>query len=321
MASSTKTRIFFATDIHGSEKCFIKFINAGRFYKANVLILGGDLTGKMLIPVVQRSDGSYSARFLGADHIVKTGGELESLEKRIRDVGYYPYRTDRDELELIEAEPSRLENVFDQLMRESIEKWVNVASERLKNTGVRCFISAGNDDKHSIDPILEASDYAVYPEGKVFSIDDHHEMISCGYSNMTPWRCPRDITEEELERKIDDMAVKVNAMENCIFNLHCPPYGTTIDQAPKLDEEMKPIMTPGGNPMMVPVGSRAVRQAVERYQPKLGLHGHIHESKGTFKIGRTLCINPSSEYTEGILKGFLADLTEKGFADYMFTAG
>ena len=316
-----KTRVFFATDIHGSERCFIKFINAGRFYKANVLILGGDLTGKMLIPLVKQPDGTYSARFLGANHVVKTGGELESLEKRIRDVGYYPYRTNRKEMNVMEANPSSLEEVFDQLMRESIEKWVKLAGERLKNTGIRCFISAGNDDKHSIDSILEASDYAVYPEGKVFSIDEHHEMISCGYSNTTPWRCPRDIAEEELLKKIDDMAVKVKAMESCIFNLHCPPYGTTIDQAPKLDEEMRPVMTPGGILMMVPVGSKAVRQAIERYQPKFGFHGHIHESKGTFKIGRTLCINPSSEYTEGILKGFLADLTEKGFADYMFTAG
>ncbi len=317
----TKTRIFFATDIHGSEKCFMKFINAGRFYKANVLIYGGDLTGKMLIPVVKRPDGTYSAKFLGADYFVKPGGELDSLERRIRDVGYYPYLTDSEEIRLVSADQARLEKIFDQLMRESIQKWLTIASDRLKDTGIRCFISAGNDDKYSIDSILEESDYAVYPEGKVFSIDEHHEMISCGYSNITPWRCPRDITEEELLKKIDDMAAKVKAMDNCIFNLHCPPYGTTIDLAPKLDEELRPIITPGGSPLMVPVGSKAVRQAIERYQPQLGLHGHIHESKGTFKIGRTLCVNPSSEYTEGILKGFLADLTEKGIADYMFTAG
>jgi len=321
MAFSTKIRIFFATDIHGSEKCFMKFINAAKFYKANVLILGGDLTGKMFVPMVKHPDGTYSARFLGASHVIKAGGELESLEKRIRDVGYYPYRTDLEEMTLLEADQARVEKVFDQLMRESIEKWLMVANERLKGTGIRCFISAGNDDKHSIDSILEESGYTIYPEGKVIPIDEHHEMISCGYSNITPWRCPRDITEEELLKKIDDMAANVKAMNSCIFNLHCPPYGTTIDSAPKLDDKMKPVMAPGGSPLMVSVGSKAVRQAIERYRPQLGLHGHIHESKGTFKIGRTLCINPGSEYTEGILKGFLVDLTEKGLTDYMFTAG
>jgi hypothetical protein len=316
-----KTRIFFATDIHGSEKCFMKFINAGKFYKANVLILGGDLTGKMLVPLVKQTDGTYSARFMGANYVFRAGGELDSLEKRIRDVGYYPYRTDNEEIRLLSADPTRVDKIFDQLMRESIKKWLMVANERLKGTGIKCFISAGNDDKYSIDPILEESDYVVYPEGKIVSIDERHEMISCGYSNITPWRCPRDIPEEELLKKIDDMALKVKTMDNCIFNLHCPPYGTTIDLAPKLDEEMRPVITPGGSPLTIPVGSKAVRQAIERYQPQLGLHGHIHESKGTFKIGRTLCINPSSEYTEGILKGFIVDLTEKGIADYMFTAG
>jgi len=317
----TKTRVFFATDIHGSEKCLMKFINAGKFYKANVLILGGDLTGKMLVPLAKQPDETYSAKFLGANYVVKAGGELDSLERRIRDVGYYPYRTDNEEVRLLSVDQTAVDKIFDQLMRESIKKWLMIANERLKGTGIKCFISAGNDDRYSIDPILEESDYAVYPEGKIVSIDEHHEMISCGYSNITPWNCPRDITEEELLKKIDNMAVKVKAMNNCVFNLHCPPYGTTIDLAPKLDEEMRPVITPGGSPLMVSVGSKAVRQALERYQPKLGLHGHIHESKGTFKIGRTLCVNPSSEYTEGILKGFLVDLTEKGITDYMFTAG
>jgi Icc-related predicted phosphoesterase len=275
----------------------------------------------MLVPLVKQTDGTYSVRFMGANYVFRAGGELDSLEKRIRDAGYYPYRTDNEEVRLLSADPTRLDKIFDQLMRESIKKWLMVANERLKGTGIKCFISAGNDDNYSIDPILKESDYVVYPEGKIVSIDERHEMISCGYSNITPWRCPRDIPEEELLKKIDDMALKVKTMDNCIFNLHCPPYGTTIDLAPKLDEEMRPIITPGGSPLTIPVGSKAVRQAIERYQPQLGLHGHIHESKGTFKIGRTLCINPGSEYTEGILKGFIVDLTEKGIADYMFTAG
>jgi Icc-related predicted phosphoesterase len=207
-------------------------------------------------------------------------------------------------------------------MFESIERWVRMTEERLKGTGVKCYISAGNDDTYNIDPILDSSDVMIHPDEKLVMIDDMHEMISTGKSNMTPWKCPRDVPEEELAKHIDDLASQVNNLEKCIFNIHVPPYGTGIDSAPELDENLKPKLAPGGGTISIPVGSKAVRAAIEKYQPLLGLHGHIHESKGTFKIGRTLCINPGSEYTEGILRGFLCDLDEKkGVKDFLFTSG
>ena len=70
---------------------------------------------------------------------------------------------------------------------------------------------------------------------------------------------------------------------------------------------------------MASVGSIAVRAAIEKYQPLLGLHGHIHESRSAQKIGRTLCINPGSEYGEGVLRGILLELSSKGLEDHVFT--
>jgi len=316
-----RTRIFFATDIHGSDRCFGKFLSAARVYKANVLILGGDITGKMIVPIVKMNDGSYRVNFLGKEERPRNDEELKAIMRTVRTVGYYAHVTDEAGLKEMTNDPAGLQQIFQKMMTDSVQRWIRQAEERLKGSGVKCFISAGNDDEYYIDPMLNSSDYVIYPEGKVINLDDRHEMASCGNTNMTPWNCPRDITEEELSKKIEDMLSKVNDSSNCVLNFHCPPYGTTIDMAPKLTAELKPVLEPGGGMEMTPVGSISVRKAIETYQPLLGLHGHIHESKGVAKIGRTLCANPGSEYTEGILKGFLVDLDEKGIRDYIFTTG
>ena len=116
------------------------------------------------------------------------------------------------------------------------------------------------------------------------------------------------------------MASSVQDMPNCIFNLHCPPFDTGIDQAPLLDEELRPRIGIQGVEM-APVGCQAVRQAIEHYQPLLGLHGHIHESKGVASLGRTLCINPGSEYSEGVLRGALVTIKKGKVVSHMFTSG
>ncbi len=67
---------------------------------------------------------------------------------------------------------------------------------------------------------------------------------------------------------------------------------------------------------MIPVGSKAIRVAIEKYQPLLGLHGHIHESKASQYLGRTLLLNPGSEYTEGILRGFFIEYDSEGIKNY-----
>ena len=315
------TRVFFTTDTHGSTVCFRKFINAGKFYEAHVIILGGDITGKKVIPFVRQSDGLIKINHLDREHLLKEGEQVEALRRNIVDMGYYPYATDSEELERLAGDPAAQEAIFRHLMKERMRECLEFAEERLEGTGIRCYVQPGNDDEFDIDVLFESGANVLNPEGKVIQVDDHHTMISTGYGNITPWRCPRDVEEERLEAMIESMAGQVRDFEHCIFNFHCPPYDTVLDQAPQLDDQMRPTLEMGGKPKMVPVGSRAVRRAIDKYQPRLGLHGHIHESRGSQKLGRTTCVNPGSEYGEGVLRGVIVDLDKKGIKSVTFTSG
>jgi hypothetical protein len=310
----TETRLFFAADVHGSETTFRKFLAAARYYKPNIVMLSGDITGKVLVPIVKESDGTYSANFLGSNVVAKNEEQLKDLEKNIRLNGQYPFVTSEDEKARLDMDPKAVDQIFSDTMVAVAKRWTRIAEEKLKDSGVKCLIMPGNDDRFELDSFLEATDFVVNPEGKVVQIDEFHEMISTGYSNISPWNCPRDIPEEKLTEKIDTMAAQVRNMKNCIFNFHCPPYDSGLDTAPEL-KELKPTG------QMVPVGSHAVRRAIEEYQPMLSLHGHIHESQGFRKIGRTLCLNPGSEYSEGILRGVVINLSEDKVRSYLFTRG
>lgn len=315
------TRIFFATDVHGSERCFMKFINAAKIYKTDVIILGGDITGKMIVPILEQSKGIFEVEFLGSTYKLRKMEELKTLEKNIRDYGGYPFVTTSSELEEIKNDKHKAEALFMKLAKERLQKWVEIAEERLHYDQVKCFISCGNDDFDEFKSILNSSSHVMCPEGKVIWINSKHEMISLGYSNITPWNCPRDIPEEELQKKINEVTSMVSNMRSCIFNFHCPPYNSNLDLAPKLDQNLRPVLSAAGGPEMVPVGSKACRNSIERHQPLLGLHGHIHESTGFSKIGKTLCINPGSAYTEGILKGTLIEISDDRVKQYLLTTG
>jgi Icc-related predicted phosphoesterase len=313
------TRVFFATDIHGSEPAFNKFLSAASHYKADVLVMGGDITGKMVISIIQRANG-WEAHLFGHKHTATTEAELKELERIIRTNGFYPYRTTPEEVEELHANPDLVDDLFTKLMRESVERWMEAAERKLAGTRVRCFVSLGNDDRDDIIPIIEASEVVTYADGKVVQLDDAHEMASVGYGNMTPWHCPRDLDEEQLAVKVESVISRVSNMDTCVFNFHVPPYDCELDSAAELDEGLRPVLT-GGQPNLVPVGSTAVRQAIERYQPLAGLHGHIHECRGVAKIGRTICINPGSEYSEGILRGVLLNLRDGKLLSHQFVSG
>ena len=313
-------KIFYTTDIHGSETCFLKFLNSAAYYKVDVLIMGGDITGKMLIPVMDEGQGLFRVSFLGKERHL-AGEELASVEKQIRQTGYYPYRTTPDELTAMNADPELVSRIFLRIMYEGIERWLGIAEERLQGKGIRVFVTPGNDDEFSIDEAFRAHPSVVNPEGQVVDLGEGVSMISTGYANRTPWDCPRDISEEELGHRIDEMAEAVPDMESCIFNLHCPPYDSLLDSAPKLDAELRPVIGASGGPEMVPVGSTAVAEALRHYQPLLGLHGHIHESKGIYKIGRTTVLNPGSEYAEGFLRGALVFIEGRKIKRCQLTAG
>jgi len=314
------TRIIFATDFHGSDLCFRKFLGAAISYQAEVALVGGDITGKAIVPVIKQDRDTWSATYFGSTHQARGREELAELSKRISAVGFYPYACDKEEYAELVSNPERVDRIFRELMVERVRQWVQLAEQHLKPKGIRCFIMPGNDDIYEIDPVIGASDYVANPDERVLAIDDHHELISISHNNITPWKCHRDIPEEELYAKIDAVARRLTNPSNAVFCLHCPPYGTKIDQAPELDPNLK-IVHKGGQVSMKSAGSTAVRRAIEQYQPLLGVHGHIHEGRGFDRIGRSLCLNPGSEYAEGILRAAVINLDRDKVKGYMLISG
>jgi len=311
-------KLFYATDVHGSDRCFTKFVNAGSFYGADAILLGGDLTGKAIVPLVAEN-GVHRGVFLG-EGVAGEGEELVELEKKIANAGYYSHRCNPDEEEALRADPAAQEALFLRLMRERLGRWLAVAEERLEPQGIPCYVNAGNDDPAAIDEVMEASGWVQFLEGRVVELPEGTEVASCGYANQTPWHCPRDVDEAELGRRLEEVIGQLRDPEGAVFNFHCPPYDTGIDSGPKLDENLR--MTSGaGGVEMQPVGSTACRAAIERYQPLVGLHGHLHESRGVHRLGRTICINPGSEYNEGILRGALVDIRKGKLKSHQFTTG
>jgi hypothetical protein len=311
-------RIFFATDVHGSELCWKKFINAGKFYEANVIILGGDMTGKAIVPIIAQGNGKYKVTLLDQETILETQEEVHKMEQSIQNRGYYPYVTDPEEVAEIAANPGRSDDLFLKEVLKTLERWMVYADEKLEGSGIRCHVCPGNDDMLEIDPVIAASKHIRSTEGQVIYLDDEHEMISTGWSNPTPWNTYREEDDEALRRRIDAMIVQVKDMANAVFNLHAPPYGSGLDEAPELTKDLRPAYA---GRSLVSVGSRAVLDVIEKHQPLLGLHGHIHEGKGSRKYRRTLCINPGSMYEQGILHGAWLDLKSKKIGNYVLTTG
>jgi len=309
-------KIFFASDIHGSEICWRKFLNAAAFYKADMVVLGGDVTGKMMIPIVAYH-GYWEVTIRGERLRLETREQLADAEKRIRDRGSYPAVVTPDELQVLREEGAA-DRRFVLEMSRSLDRWLDMADGKLRGGEIPCILNGGNDDFFEIDPIVEASPCVTFAEGKVLDLGDYY-MISMGYTNPTPWNTYREAPEDELAAKIDALASQVPDIGRTIFNFHAPPYGTGLDEAPALDANMRPTH---GGAVMKPVGSTAVRDAITRYQPMLSVHGHIHESRGVAKMGRTLAMNPGSSYSDGVLQAAVIDINQKnGKVKYVLVNG
>ncbi len=319
--SGKRTRMFFTTDVHGSTVVFKKFINSAKFYEAQVIVLGGDMVGKMIVPIVEQANHSFRANYLGKVYDVSAGDEVQHLEQTLENSGLYPLRVSPEEVKAFDVDKALVERRFGELASERITKWLQIADERLRGTGIKCYVQPGNDDPYEIDQAFGKSECVMNVDQTTIMLDDDHEMISIGAANQTPWQCPRDLPEEELTKRIEAAAGKLKNPSNAVFNLHVPPYDTNLDVAPELDANLTPKLSLSGGFKMVPVGSTAVRAAIEKYQPLVGLHGHIHESRSAQKLGRTMCINPGSEYGEGVLRGVVLDFSKQKLESYTFTMG
>jgi Icc-related predicted phosphoesterase len=313
------TRVLFATDLHGSSKCFRKFINAAPIYRADVLVLGGDVAGKAIQTIVREGPGRWRCRFIGVDYAVEEGPDLDALERLIEDHGYYPYRSEPGELEALEAE-GQIERLFASLMEDRLTAWLALADARLRPTGLPLFLMLGNDDPASLRPLLEAAPWGTHAEGRTVMLDDHHEMMSRGNSNITPWHSHREQTEEQLADTLRGLATGLTDPHRAVVNVHVPPFGTQLDDAPVLDADLRVVQVMG-QVKFAPVGSTAVRDFLLQTQPLLGLHGHIHESAGIRRLGRTIAINPGSDYATGALHGALVTLEDGRVAAHQLVRG
>lgn len=302
---TAETTIFFASDLHGSEVCFKKFVNAAAFYGADTLVLGGDITGKIVVPVVEAGNSTYRAHLHGRDEIL-TPGTVDDFENRAWNSGLYTKRMAPDEYRYYSENPDAVDGLFTSVVSATVARWIDYAHAKLADSPVVILNAPGNDDPFIVDDILreKGDDRFRFVEGEIVDIAPGHQMLSTGYTNHTPWNTHREYTEEEIAQRIESMASQLDNPATALFNIHVPPYNSRIDTAPMLNDDLS-VETSAGTQLTAPVGSTAVRAALEQYQPLVSLHGHIHESGGSIRIGNTLAINSGSEYGEGVLRGVL----------------
>ena len=311
-------KLFFATDVHGSEICWKKFISAAKFYEVDVLILGGDMTGKAIIPIIAQGGDKFKVTLLEQESMLEGKEAVDKMAATIQNRGYYPYVTTPDEVNEISTIAGRSDALFMDQVMSTVVRWMDYADTKLAGTGIRVYVCPGNDDVFEIDAAIAASKLVRSVEGDVIQLDEHHEMVSSGWTNPTPWDTHREEPDEALLSRLEAVIAKAKNPANAVFNMHAPPYGSGLDEAPELTKDMRPAYA---GRSLVPVGSKSVMAVIDKYQPLLGLHGHIHEGKGTRKYKKTLCINPGSMYEQGMLHGAVVELKPNKVGNYVLTTG
>jgi Icc-related predicted phosphoesterase len=317
----TLFRIVYSSDFHASELVFRKFLSAGLMYQARALVVGGDLTGKALVPLI-RVDGRYEAVIAGVRRTAETESELKQLRRLIANVGYYAQEMTPDEAQHYFDRPAEQLQLFRRGIEEQLTRWLELADQHLRPRGIPLYLIPGNDDPPFVDELLNqvGSSVVNVDRRRVELAGGEYLLVGLGVSNETPWHCPRDWPEERIEQELRRLLEHVHEPARSILLVHVPPYDSGLDTAPSLDQELR-IRYAGGQVLTEPVGSRAVRRVIEEFQPLLGLHGHIHESPGFRKLGRTLCVNVGSEYAEGILRAAIINLERQKVKGYLPISG
>jgi uncharacterized protein len=319
--AGARTRLFFATDVHGSEQCFRKWLNAAAAYRVDALVLGGDVTGKVIVPIVSNGGETWHAEIHHERVVVESQESLAELRRRIRMMGRYDVLVTPEEERQLADDPAAVPAAFARVTRDSLMRWAELAEERLSGAGVPAFMILGNDDDPSLADVLRESGYVRYAEDGICELPGGWQMLSFGPSTPTPWQTPRELTESQMASGLQELAGNLDDPTRAVFNIHCPPSDTHLDQAPMLDAELRPVVDASGI-QTTSAGSTAVRALIERLQPVVGLHGHVHESPGASKIGGTLCLNPGSDYQDGVLRGAIVELdSEDGLRSWQLVQG
>ena len=277
---SRMVRILFATDLHGADLVFRKFLNAGSVYEADIAVLGGPDREAHRAGCRDRRRGP--GRPTGSRRCHRP---RERQRRLGRDRGPKPRSIsgagDDGEYHRLEGDAAEREKLFERECLEQVQRWLALGRERLEPHQIPLYVTGGNDDYEFIEPALTEDPYAINANGQVVVVGPGLEMISTGLGNITPWNCPRDVTEDELSRVIEGMAAHVTEPTRAIFNFHVPPFGSGLDSCPRLDTSVSPPRPMAGE--LMAAGSTAVRAAIEKYGPLLSLHGHIHESASVTK--------------------------------------
>ena len=311
--------LYYASDVHGSGLCWRKFLGAGKFYNVQALIMGGDLTGKAIVPIETRPDGSFTTTFIGETRAGATEQDLDELLKAIRFNGMYPWLAPAEEIARMRDDSRARSALLEETMIAELRRWIELADERMAEYGIDVYVMLGNDDPWACDEVVESAVHVQACDDNVVQVGPH-EMISCGYANPTPWNSPRELDEDALYTRIRSLADQLERPESAIFNLHVPPYDSGLDTANEMNDDLT-LRYVGGQPHPIPVGSHAVRQIIEEVQPLLALHGHIHESRGEVRIGRTLALNTGSEYNSGHIHGAVVTLAGDEVRRHQFVVG
>ena len=315
---SRAMRMFFTTDIHGSDRCFRKFLAAAETYDADVLLLGGDVVGKAMTPVEELGRGQFRYRLFGEERTV-SADELPGAKAEINFNGFYPAVLSPERLAVVNAQEEERWTLFQDLILEQMRHWESLAAERLR-PDVRCILTPGNDDPYIVDEAFRDSERVEFTEGRTVKVGPIW-LASLGNTNHTPWHTEREYDETELAEQIRTMVEPFADGRPLVFNFHCPPYDSGLDTVQQLDEDLRPV-TRNNAVVEIPAGSTAVHDAIVRYEPVAGLHGHIHEAQGMRVIGASRCFNPGSDYSAGVLKGLIVDFAQDGsITGHLFTSG
>jgi uncharacterized protein len=320
---ATRT-IFFVADLHGSEPVLNKTINSAKFYGVDTIVIGGDITGKLLIPIVDIGGGRYSLELYGVPTTIEAK-DLAETQKKIRATGNYWTMVSRSEYDAMLTDKAEVKRHFLEKMLEHLQSVYAKAEDRLKASGVKLYIIPGNDDYVEVADFLKSrsSDVVVNFEQQIVELGEY-QLVGYGKSNPTPWHTPRETSDAILGQELRQLTAKADPARTLLV-AHAPPVNTTIDKAPKLTADMKPIVG-GGHMEMVSVGSTEVRHVIEEFEPVAAFHGHIHESAGVDTVigqhGKKVPVmNPGSQYSSGVLQGILIRLANGKVKDYNFTTG
>jgi uncharacterized protein len=306
------TRLYVVSDFHASDPAWRKLLNAVRLniYKADAVLYAGDLTGKAMVPIVAMGD-RYEATILDQRRVARTEQELAALERDVASLGYYAFRTTKEEVDALGGDQAKLDALFSKEIQSRVRQWLDLAAERLEGAKVPIILIPGNDDPYDIDEPLAASQYCTNADGQVVDIPGDLQVIGLGKSSPTPWHTPREVSEDAFREEIYSLADQAKDPKRTIFLIHCPPFGSGLDTAPVLDQNLR-LQASAGDLIRGPVGSTGVLEAVQKVRPLLSVHGHIHESGGEKKIGPTLCVNPGSEAGSGVVRGYVIDVGSDG---------